>query len=138
MVLKELFLASLLLLPFSAVPIGLTAYGAEPTYQVTETELTELEMIFKTLKTRQQEQQVLLTKQDEQIKTLKIQLTESETQIKNSKIQLAEVQTKLNAANKSLAEYAEGVKRDRQRLKRQRDTWTMVTAVALGYAIARR
>lgn len=133
--LRSASLAFLLL--FSSLGAA-TTWAAEPTYTMTETELTELETIFSRLKTQQEEQKNLLTTQQSQIETLKIQLKTSETQINNSKTQLKTVQEKLNAANKSLAEYASEVKRERQRLERQRDTWAVAAAIALGYAIARR
>lgn len=121
---------------FLSVPgIG---WAEEPTYQMTEAELTELETIFDRLKTQQEQQTNLLREQSEQIKTLKIQLATSETQIKSSRNQLQEVETKLNAANQSLAAYAKEEKRTRARLERQRDTWAVFAAVTVGFALARR
>ena len=70
--LKKVFYIFALLSLFSA-PV--TGWAEEPTYTVTETQLTQLESIFQQLKTQQQQQA-------QQIKTLKTQLTASENQIR--------------------------------------------------------
>lgn len=111
---KNVLLVSVLALCFSA-PV--TGWAEEPTYTVTETQLTQLESIFQQLKTQQQQQA-------QQIKTLKTQLTASENQIRQS-------QTSLQKANQSLQESAEEAKRTHDRLERQRDTWAAAAVLIL-------
>ena len=111
--LKKVFYIFALLSLFSA-PV--TGWAEEPTYTVTETQLTQLESIFQQLRTAQ-------TEQEQQIETLRIQLTESETAIRQS-------QTSLQKANQSLQESAEEAKRTRDRLKRQRIIWGCVGLIA--------
>lgn len=110
---KKFFCALLLALLFSA-PV--TGWAKEPTYTVTETQLTQLESIFQQLKTAQ-------TEQAKQIETLKTQLTASENQIRQS-------QTSLQKANQSLQESAAEAKRTHDRLKRQRIIWGCVGLIA--------
>ena len=118
MQLKRVLYILLLACCFS-VPV--TGWAAEPSYTVTETQLTQLETIFRQLKTQQQEQV-------QQIETLKTQLTASETAIKQS-------QTSLSKANQSLQVSAAEAKRTRDRLERQRNTWAVFAIIAVGAAI---
>lgn len=97
--------------------------GVDASYQMTETELTQLEAIFNQLRTAQQEQ-------EKQIELLKSRLKKSETAIRQS-------ENSLTQANKSLQESAAEAKRTRDRLERQRDTWAVVAILALGVAAAR-
>lgn len=115
---KKVLYAVLLAFLFSA-PV--TGADAEPTYQITEAELTQLETVFQQLKTVQQ-------KQEKQIDALKIQLTESEAAIKQS-------ETSLTRANESLKVSADEAKRTQQRIERQRDTWAAAAIAAALTAI---
>lgn len=115
--LRKVLFTSALLLCFSAPVTG----WAADMYQITGTELTQLENIFSQLKTEQQEQ-------EKQIEMLKSQLTKSETAIKQS-------ESSLQKANKSLQESVDEAKREHDRLKRQRDTWAILAGLALGIAI---
>lgn len=112
--LKRVLYIALLVCLFSAPATG---SAQEPTYTMTEAELTKLEDIFNRLKTAQ-------TEQEKQIEALKNQLTESEAAIKQS-------ETSLTRANESLKVSADEAKRTQQRIERQRNTWTIVAAVAL-------
>ena len=116
---KVLFIFALLLC-FS-VPV--TGWAAD-TYQMTETELTQLEDIFNQLRTAQQQQ-------EQQIETLKNQLTESAKKIEQSQISL-------DKANQSLAKSAEENKRNQKRLERQRNTWASFAVIVLGASIVRK
>lgn len=112
--LKRVLYASLLACLFSA-PV--TGSAQEPTYTMTEAELTKLEDIFNRLKTAQ-------TEQEKQIEALKSQLTESEAAIKQS-------ETSLTRANESLKKSAAEAKRTQERLERQRNTWAAAAIVAV-------
>lgn len=100
-----------------------TGWAEEPTYQVTAAQLTQLESIFQQLRTAQ-------TEQAKQIETLRVQLTASETAIRQS-------QDSLQKANQSLQESAEEAKRTHDRLERQRDTWALLSALAIGVALTK-
>lgn len=112
--LKRVLYIALLASLFS---VPATGSAQEPTYTMTEAELTKLEDIFNRLRTAQ-------TEQAKQIETLRIQLTESETAIRQS-------QTSLQKANQSLQESAEEAKRTHDRLERQRDTWAAAAVLIL-------
>ena len=104
----------------------------EPVYQITETELTTLEnnlarlsAINSRLQTESKTQNTQATQLLEQLRLLQNQLTalrlESEKQ-----------RDLLTAANKSLAEYATEAKRERLRIKAQRNAYfTLMVAAAV-------
>lgn len=84
--------------------------SAEKTYQITETQLTQLEQIFNQLETNSIQSQAELTTLKEQVKTLNSQLAE----LKQSTVQ---AQNSLSEANKSLAKYEAEIKQERQQGK---------------------
>ena len=127
MCLKNVFCLSVLLLLFSSPVIGLAA----GTYQMTATEMTQLEDIFSQLSSRQEEQQKLLNEQTERIETLRKQLETSQREIETSKQSTEALQTSLKQANESLKTSAAEAKRTHDRLERQRDTWGAVAVMAL-------
>lgn len=116
-----------------SLPVTISA--AEPTYQVTEQELTELSTIFAKLDSRQKQQEALLTQQAEQLTTLREQLETSKKQISSSQKEMQKLQTSLVAANQSLQVSAAEAKRTRDRLERQRNTWAVFAIIAVGAAI---
>lgn len=130
--LKKVFYIFVLLSLFSA-PV--TGWAEEPTYTVTEQELTELSTIFAQLDSRQKQQEALLTQQAEQLTTLRAQLETSKKQISSSQTEMQKLQTSLDAANQSLQTSAAAAKRERNRLERQRDTWAAVAVLILGVAV---
>ncbi len=132
MCLKNVFYVSVLLLLFSA-PVTISA--AEPTYQMTDQELTELSMIFEQLESRQKQQEALLTQQVEQLTTLQGQLETSKKQISSSQTEMQKLQTSLRRANQSLQESSDEAKRAHDRLERQRNMWAVVAAIVLGVAV---
>lgn len=125
--LKKVFYIFVLLSLFSA-PV--TGWAEEPTYTVTEQELTELSTIFAQLDSRQKQQEALLTQQAEQLTTLRAQLETSKKQISSSQTEMQKLQTSLDAANQSLQESAAEAKRTHDRLKRQRIIWGCVGLIA--------
>lgn len=130
--LKKVFYIFALLSLFSA-PV--TGWAEEPTYTVTEQELTELSTIFAQLDSRQKQQEALLTQQAEQLTTLRAQLETSKKQISSSQTEMQKLQTSLDAANQSLQESAAAAKREHDRLMRQRDTWASMAVLILGVAV---
>ncbi|MCD7811991.1 MAG: hypothetical protein LUG91_09140 [Ruminococcus sp.] len=115
----------------------ITASAAEKTYQITETELTQLEYNLNKLEQlNKQSQADLLTlkerlaKSQEKSITLQGQLTDlkqaNETQ-----------ESLLQTANKSLQKYVEEETRTRRRIKRQRNiAWTIAGCLVV-YAAAK-
>lgn len=119
-----------------SLPVTISA--AEPTYQVTEQELTELSTIFAKLDSKQKQQQDLLAKQEKQLKMLQEQLKTSKEEISNSQRSVETLKSSLDEANRSLQESAAEAKRKNDRLRRQRDTWAAFAVIAVGAAIAHR
>lgn len=133
--LKEVLYISLLVFFFSV--LGIFSASAATTYQVTDSELTELSEIFSQLSSKQTEQQKLLTEQTKRIEMLQIQLATSQKEIEISKQSTEALQTSLTAANQSLQESAAETKREHERLERQRDTWALLSALAIGVALTK-
>lgn len=130
---KVFYISSLLFL--LVVPV--TGWAAEKTYTVTEQELTELSTIFVKLDSKQKQQKALLDQQAEQLTTLQEQLEISKKQINSSQTEMQKLQTSLDTANQSLKESAEEAKRKNDRLERQRDTWALLSALAIGVALTK-
>lgn len=129
-----------LLLAFPAA-----TFASEKTYQVTETELTQLERNLTELKTVNDKQ-----KQDSE--KLKTALTESQARLETAKEEsvrqseaLAELrkrtseqETLLKKANQSLAAYAKEEKKEKKRIRLQRDLAWCLAAVAVGAYIVKK
>lgn len=140
--LKGICFASCLAL-LLALPVA--SYASEKTYQVTETELGKLEDNLNQLQKVNEEQK-------KNSETLKTELTESQTKLKKAETEsvrlseqltglrktATEQEASLEKANQSLAEYAKEEKREKQRLKRQRNAAWCVAAVAVGAYIAKK
>lgn len=124
-----LLLPVLLFLPVSS--------RAEAVYQVTETQLTELETIFSELKTESETQKNLLKEQQTQTAELKKQLETSKAETLLSKDQLKEAQTQLDAAKASLQKSEAKSKATERRLKRQRAIWMVIAGAAIGWGACR-
>ena len=84
--------------------------SAEKIYQITETQLTQLETIFDKLETNSIQSQAELIPLKEQVKTLNSQLAEE----RQSTVQ---AQNSLQEANESLAKYEAEIKAERQQAK---------------------
>lgn len=132
MKLKKVFYISVLLLCFLVPDTGL---AAEPTYQMTEAELMQLEDIFSKLREKQTAQQVLLNQQEEQLMELNTQLEISQKEIETSKQSTEALQTSLQKANKSLQASAEKEKKEHDLLERQRDMWATAFVLVAIWAL---
>ncbi|HCW87338.1 MAG TPA: peptidase M24 [Dialister sp.] len=140
--LKGICFASCLAL-LLALPVA--SYASEKTYQVTETELGELESNLTKLEKVNEEQK-------KNSETLKTELTASQTKLKKAETEsvrlseqltglrktATEQEALLEKANQSLAEYAKEEKKEKERLKRQRNAAWCVAAVAVGAYIAKK
>lgn len=121
------------------------SYASEKTYRVTETELGQLENNLTEL-------QKVNAEQKKNSETLKIELTESQTKLKKAETEsvrlseqltglrktATEQEALLEKANQSLVEYAKEEKKEKNRIKRQRNAAWCVAAVAVGAYIAKK
>lgn len=136
--LKSICFASCLAL-LLALPVA--TYASEKTYRVTETELVQLENNLTEL-------QKVNAEQKKNSETLKTELTESQTKLRKAEtesVRLSEQLTGLKKtatereallekANQSLAEYAKEEKKEKERLRLQRDLgWGVAILAAAAY-----
>lgn len=97
---------------------------AETMYQVSDTDLTELETSLKQLKANNEKKQQLLATQKQQLETANKQLVE--LRLLNN-----QTQESLTAANQSLTELEQEAKRKIKIKTRQRNFWIGASAVLL-------
>ena len=121
--LHTLFLLCLFVL-LCSVP---TICSAEKTYQITETQLTQLEHIFSQLEANSITSQQELTTLKAQVKTLNSQLTE----LKQSTVQ---AQNSLQNANRSLEILGQEIKAERRQAVIDKYKYA-VYGILIGYAI---
>lgn len=136
--LKGICFASCLAL-LLALPVA--SYASEKTYRVTETELGKLEDNLNQLQKVNEEQK-------KNSETLKTELTASQSKLKKAEtesVRLSEQLTGLKKtaieqeallekANQSLAEYAKEEKKEKERLRLQRDLgWGVAILAAAAY-----
>ena len=107
---------------------------AETMYQISETELTQLEMNLQTLKAHSQERQKVLTEQatllNQQKETIKKQageLRRLKKEIVISKTANEETQKSLERANRSLQQFEDEAKREIRVKTRQRNLWIAIS-----------
>ncbi len=125
---KWLFLPLVLSLWLAA---GSTSQAAEGMYQISESELTRLEVNLNQLEKNNETKQQLLTEQ-------KTQLTEANQQLETAKVQLEESRRlndrtvkSLESANRSLQVLENEAKRKIRVKTRQRNLWIGVSAALL-------
>lgn len=128
-------LLCLLLCASAQVTLAASATPYEPTYTITETELTQLQTNLTELKTINEALQTACSGQQIKAAELQVKLTKAEELSRTLQSQLTELQAKstrqealLTQANESLKEYAREEKRTRLRIKAQRNTWEAVAA----------
>lgn len=111
---------------------------AEVMYQISEPELTQLEMNLTTLEQHSKDKSILLDKQAKQLNEAQEQLKIANEQIKKSQTLNEQMQNSLERANQYLKEYEKEAERKIRIKTRQRNLWIMTTVVAVGAAISRR
>lgn len=111
---------------------------AEVMYQISEPELTQLEMNLTTLEQHSKDKSILLDKQAKQLNEAQEQLRIANEQIKKSQALNEQTQNSLERANQYLKEYEREAERKVKIKTRQRNLWIMTTALAVGAAISRR
>ena len=117
---------------------------AEEMYQISESELTELETNLETLKVHNQERQKVLTEQatllNQQKETIKKQASELSSlkkEIEISKAANEETQKSLLRANRFLQQFEDEAKRKIRVKTRQRNLWIAIAGGVL-YAYVRK
>ena len=100
----------------------------EPVYTITETELTTLENNISTLKSSNSRLQVDLKAQSDEATLLRKQLAELKKELEQLRSLSQTQESSLTNANKLLEEYAIEAKRERLRIKAQRNGWAAVAA----------
>lgn len=133
------FLLFCLLLCASAqVTLAASATPGEPTYMITETELSQLESNLSELKRINEALRTACSGQQIKAAELQVKLTKAEELSRTLQSQLTELQAKstrqealLTQVNESLTQYAAEEKRTRLRIKAQRNTWEAVAASLL-------
>lgn len=111
---------------------------AEVMYQISEMELTQLEMNLTALEQHSRDKSILLDKQAKQLNEAQEQLKIANEQIKKSQTLNKQTQNSLERANQYLKEYEKEAERKIRVKTRQRNLWIMTTVVAVGAAISRR
>lgn len=111
---------------------------AEVMYQISEPELTQLEMNLTTLEQHSKDKSILLDKQAKQLNEAQEQLKIANEQIGKSQELNEQMQNSLEKANQYLKEYEREAERKVKIKTRQRNFWIMTTALAVGAAISRR
>ena len=142
--LRKLCIAALLLLCL-ALLLGCTSASAqERMYEITEEELTLLELNLDELSSVNDEQRQKLTSLQEKLKASETRLALSE---KNSKMlsvkldwlskELTEQASSLENANRLLQEYEQEERRTKRRIERQRNIAYVLAAIAVIFCAAK-
>lgn len=117
-----------LLLPFFFFPaLHGSSVQAETMYQISETELTQLETNLETLKAHNQERQKVLTEQKKQLIEANQQLETVKKELTASKSLNDQTQKSLEKANQSLTELEKEARRKVQVKARQRNLWIAIS-----------
>ena len=111
------------------LPAGSTS-RAEEMYQISEEELTRLEVNLNQLEKNNETKQQLLTEQKKQLET-------AQTELAESKKTNAETQKLLESANQSLKELEDEAKKDIETKTRQRNLWIGISGCLL-YALSKK
>ena len=137
---KKLLLLFLSLLFFwwvlSASGICSASGMPEPTYTITETELTQLENNISALKSINDRLQTDLRAQSNEATQLRKELNALRKELSDLKQQSMMQESSLTNANRLLETYATEAKRERLRIKAQRNGWAAAAVLAcIGIAI---
>lgn len=103
----------------------------EATYTITETELSQLETNLAQLSSINSRLQVDLKVQSNEATQLKKELAELKKELEQLRSLSQTQESSLASANKLLDEYAIAAKKERLRIKAQRNTWEAIAACAL-------
>jgi len=129
---KKLFLLALSLLfcywLFAGSATASASEMPEPMYQITESELRTLETNLAQLRSANERLQVDLRAQSSEATQLKKELAALRKELSDLKALSVTQESSLTNANKLLEEYAIEAKRERLRIKAQRNGWAAAAA----------
>ena len=138
---KKLLLSALSLLfcwwLFAGSATASASGTPEATYQITESELTTLENNISALKSINSRLQVDLREQSNEATRLRQELDALKRELEQLRSLSQTQESSLTNANKLLEEYAIEAKKERLRIKAQRNTWESVAVCALIACIAK-
>ena len=120
---------------FSASATCSASTMQEPVYQITESEWTTLETNLAQLRNANERLQVDLKAQSSEATQLKKELAALRKELADLKALSVTQESSLTNANKLLAEYVTAAKKERLRIKAQRNGWA-AAAVCLVVALA--
>ena len=126
-----LFLPLLCLLVLLPAATSSASETPEPMYQITESELRTLETNLAQLRSANERLQVDLRAQSSEATALRKEVTALRKELSDLKALSVTQESSLTNANKLLEEYAIEAKRERLRIKAQRNAWEAVAACAL-------
>ena len=126
-----LFLPLLCLLVLLPAATSSASGTPEPVYTITESELRTLETNLAQLRSANERLQVDLRAQSSEATALRKEVTALRKELSDLKALSVTQESSLTNANKSLEEYAIAAKKERLRIKAQRNAWEAVAACAL-------
>lgn len=110
---------------------------AEVMYQISEAELTRLEMNLTTLEQHSKDKSILLDKQAQQLNEAQEQLKIANEQLKISRQLNEQTQNSLERANQYLNEYEKEAERKIRIKTRQRNLWILISGGLLAGLVTR-
>ena len=119
-------LSILLLALFLSLPFGLSVQAKEM-YQISESELTQLEMNLEMLRTNSKKKQKLLLEHQKQLETANQALEKARKRLNESKTLNAQMQNSLQKANQSLDTLEKEAKKKMRIKTRQRNLWILIS-----------
>ena len=112
--------------------------SASGTYQITEEELTRLEINLSRLEQISRTQKTELTRLQEQLTKSEQELALLKSQLATSSTQLTQAQNSLQTANELLKQYADEEKKKRLKIKAQRNGYFCLMVAATIAAVCHR
>ena len=132
------FVLPCLLLSCWLLPSAGSTSQAETMYQISQSELTRLEVNLNQLEKNNETKQQLLTEQKTQLTEANQQLETVQKELTASKSLNAQTQKSLERANQSLRQFEDEAKRKIRVKTRQRNLWIAISGLLAGAAIAGR
>jgi septal ring factor EnvC (AmiA/AmiB activator) len=112
--------------------------SASGTYQITEAELTQLEINLRKLEQLSSTQKTELTRLQEQLTKSERELALLKSQLATSSTQLTQAQNSLQTANELLDKFVQEEKKKRLKIKAQRNTYFCLMVAATIAAVCHR
>ncbi len=137
-ILADIFLLLLLSLLLCVWVLPSGTASASGMYQITEEELTQLEVNLRKLEQLSNTQKTELIRLQEQLTKSEQELALLKNQLATSSKQLTTAQNSLDSANQLLKQFAEEEKKKRLKIKAQRNTYFALMVAATAFAVCHR